>query len=231
MSFYQFRTIKRGEFFVIAGDTSTGAGDWSTTQFLSKNGKDVPLVYRTKSTATEMTNEIHPIIEKLFDVTGIKPVVAYERNNGGSFEMDRLGTLNRLGKYTLFEMNENRGNIEDKESRMYGWDTNTATRPKMLGDLQEVINKRLLKIYDEVTINEMFSFIKVRTSTLYKAQADKGAHDDHVMSLAIAWQLYLYTPTLNQVQAYRTGGRGQFPSVDRTKRESKTVGRFGHVYK
>jgi len=36
----------------------------------------------------------------------------------------------------------------------------------------------------------MFSFIISQTSTSWKAQAEQGAHDDLIMSLAIAWQLY-----------------------------------------
>lgn len=79
--------------------------------------------------------------------------------------------------------------ITPRQGSYRDWDTNTATRPKMLADLKEAIDKRLIKIYDKRTINEMFSFIVVQTSTAWKAQAEKGANDDLVMALAIAWQL------------------------------------------
>jgi hypothetical protein len=36
----------------------------------------------------------------------------------------------------------------------------------------------------------MFSFIVNQTSSSWKAQAESGAHDDLIMALAIAWQLY-----------------------------------------
>jgi hypothetical protein len=56
--------------------------------------------------------------------------------------------------------------------------------------LKEAIDGRLLRIYDKQTISEMFSFIISQTSSSWKAQAESGAHDDLIMALAIAWQLY-----------------------------------------
>ena len=82
------------------------------------------------------------------------------------------------------------GRTEAPEAVKYRWDTNTATRPEMLSALQEAINKKLLKVYDKITIEEFFSFILNKTTVSEKAQAEVGAHDDLVMSLAIAWQLY-----------------------------------------
>lgn len=186
--FRQYRQIENGEAIVAFGDCSTGLGDYSACQFLSNTKLDIPLVYHSKKLSTEMTNEIHPILEKIFDITGIKPVIAYERNNGGVFEMERLATLNRMGKYEIFKMPVY-GNIDNPDSTKLGWDTNTATRPKMLSDWKEAIDKHLVTIYDKPTINEHFSFIITSTSSSVKAQAEQGAHDDLVMSAAGAWQI------------------------------------------
>jgi hypothetical protein len=135
-----------------------------------------------------MTPILFNELERIYDITHIPPVIAYERNNGGVFEMERLAALNRLNKYRVFVM-PTYGSIDNPQARKLGFDTNTATRPKMLADLKEAIDKRLIKLYDKRTINEMFSFIVVQTSTAWKAQAEKGANDDLVMALAIAWQL------------------------------------------
>ena len=189
MSFRQYRTIQKGEFFVIGADTSSGMGDYCAVQFLSKTKLDIPLVYHSKLLATEMTNAIHPILEKLSDITGVKPVIAYERNAGGFFELERLGALNRLGKYRIYKM-MTYGSIDNPDVSKLGWDTNTATRPKMLADWKEAVDKHLVAIYDKPTINEHFSFILSQTSSSVKAQAESNAHDDLVMSASIAWQLY-----------------------------------------
>jgi len=82
------------------------------------------------------------------------------------------------------------GQIEQSEAKRYGWTTSSSTRPKMLEDLKNAIDNKLIRIYDKQTVNEMFAFIVVQTSSSWKAQAEKHAHDDLIMSLAIAWQLY-----------------------------------------
>jgi len=183
-----YRKLEEGEFVVVGVDTAAGGMDYCAAQFLSKNKLDVPIVYHSKSLATEMTPILFNELERIYDITKVSPVVAYERNNGGVFEMERLASLNKRNKYKVFIMPAY-GNIDNPEAKKLGWDTNTATRPKMLADLKEAIDKRLIKLYDERTINEMFSFIVIQTSTAWKAQAEKGANDDLVMSLAIAWQL------------------------------------------
>lgn len=189
MFFRQFRPIDQGEFFVIGVDTSTGVNDYCSAQFLSKTKLDVPLVFHSRVLATEMTNQLLPLLEKLHDVTGVTPVIAYERNNGGVFELERLAALNRLNKFKIY-LTKNVGNVDNAVERKIGWDTNSATRPRMLSDLKEAVDKGLITIYDKPTLNEMFSFIIARTSSSQKAQAEVGAHDDLIMSLAIAWQMY-----------------------------------------
>lgn len=189
MSFRQYRPIQKGEFFVVFADTSAGLGDYCAVQFLSKTKLDIPLVYHSKTLATEMTNALHPVLERLSDYTGVQPVVAYERNNGGVFELERLAALNRYNKYKIYKM-MTYGNIENGEETKLGWDTNTATRPKMLSEWKEAIDKHLVAIYDKPTIEEHFSFILNTTSSTVKAKAESNAHDDLVMSCAGAWQLY-----------------------------------------
>jgi len=185
----KYRDFQPGEFILVAADTSSGLGDYSAAQFLSKTNLDVPLVYHSKTIATEMTNALYPVLEKINDITGKRPVVAYERNAGGTFEMDRLASMNRLGKFELFKM-PTVGRENPPESVQYGWNTNTATRPAMLSQLKEAIDNMVLTIYDKPTIEELYSFVVVRTTASVKAQAESGTHDDLVMSLAIVWQLY-----------------------------------------
>lgn len=187
--FRRYRPYRKGEFYLVAADTSAGGGDFCAAQFLSKTHLDVPSVYHSPDTATSMTPLIHEELEQIFDITGVKPVVAYERANGGAFEMDRLASLNRLGKYTIFVM-PGYGQVENVESKKLGWDTNTATRPNMQKELKDAIDNQLITLYDKPTISELFSFIVVQTSSSWKAQAEKNAHDDLVMALAIAWQMY-----------------------------------------
>lgn len=187
----RYRDWEDGEFVVCFADTAAGGGDFCAVQFMSKTKLDIPVVYHKKTIATEMTPEIHAELERIRDITGVEPVVAFERNNGGLFEMDRLATLNRNRKYRIYQLKQNIGTrTAVSDSPKLGWDTNSATRPAMLGMLKEAIDNKLITIYDRPTINEMFSFVEVQTTMTWRAQAEKGAHDDLIMSLAGAWQLY-----------------------------------------
>ncbi len=175
---------------MVGGDTAMGANDYSVAQFLSKTKLNVPLVWHSRQTTTVMVNEIVPAMERIHDITGKAPVIALERNFGGAFEMDRLSTLNRAGKFKLYMEKQGIGSIDNPDLHKYGYTTSSATRPKMLEDLKQAIDTHALQLYDEQTINELFSFIVVQTSSAWKAQAEKNAHDDLVMALAIAWQMY-----------------------------------------
>ena len=181
--FRRYRALCRGEFILCFADTAVGGGDYCAAQFLSKDKLDVPIVYHSSVSATMMTPLLHQELEKIYDLTGITPCVCFERNNGGWSELNRLSILNKNQKYYLYSQKDQNGDSNGK----FGWDTNTATRPKMLQELQECINNKLLIIYDKPTINELFEFVVGKSG---KPEAEHGCHDDLVMSLAGVWQLY-----------------------------------------
>lgn len=189
----RYRNWQPDEFVLCFADTSWGGADYSAAQFLSKDTIDVPLVYHQQGLASDMTPILHQELERIFDITKVQPVVSYERNNGGIAELERLRALNRNGKYRIYTQYSGVGTTDTTEvdSRL-GHDTNSATRPTMLAQLKDAIDNKLLTIYDKLTIQEMFSFVvKQSTSSgAWKAQAEVGAHDDLIMSLAGVWQMY-----------------------------------------
>jgi hypothetical protein len=189
--FKQYREIKKGEFILIGSDCSQGGEDLNCSQFLSKTKIDVPLVYAKQGVAAQMTSDIVPVAEKIFNITGIRPVIAFERQNGGASEMERVKVLNRNNKYEVFVMpkiGQDLDNNEEKDTKTLGWNTSEITRPILVGDLKNIVDVHGLGIYDEETIQELFWFILSRTG---KPEAMRGKHDDRVISLGIAWQLYL----------------------------------------
>lgn len=187
----KYRDWQEGEFILMFADTAAGGLDYCASQFLSKTKLDVPLVYHAKTIATEMTPVLHNILEEIHDRTGVQPVACMERNNGGTYELERLAKLNRNNKYRIYTEKKNVGATESTTDTVkLGWTTSSATRPVMLQMLKEAVDNKLIKLYDKPTVNEMFSFIISQTSSSWKAQAEQGAHDDLIMALAGAWQLY-----------------------------------------
>ena len=185
--FKQYREIENGEYFLISADCSQGGLDYNACQFISKTKLDIPLVYHSRGVAAQMTSAIHPVIERIFDRTSLKPIVCFERNNGGGSEMERLDAMNRLSKYELFTMPIIGQSSLENETKKFGWDTNTTTRPILIGDWLVAFNSKALIIYDDETIKEHKTFIINQNG---KPEASRGKNDDLVISCAIGWQLF-----------------------------------------
>ena len=190
MSFKQYRSIQQSEFITVGYDMAMGGADYSAVVFISKTNNDVPLIYHSKETATITTNKLLPVLQKIQKVTGIKPVLAPESNAGGTYEIDRMLNSPYAPSFTMYKQKTGVGMTDSPDSKKYGWSTNTATRPKMLEELKNAIDNRLIAIYDETLVNEMFAFIINKTMSGWKAQAEQGSHDDLIMALSIAYQLY-----------------------------------------
>lgn len=187
MSFYRFRPWQHGEFVLTFADTAAGGDDNCAVQFLSHKWLDVAEVYHAKVTASFMTPVLHDELTNISRETGVQPVVAFERNNGGNFEMDRLARLNRYGAYRIYTMKNIDAYGKLVDTGKLGWDTNMATRPKMCQDLKDAVESDLLHLYHRQTVNELFSFV-IKPNGRY--EAEQNAHDDLVMALAGVWQLY-----------------------------------------
>ena len=150
MSWRQYRTIEKNEFLLFSVDTAAGGGDYTACQVISKNKIDAPLVFQSKTTTSDFIADLVRVLEAVSDFTGVKPVVSLERNNGGAFLIDRLATLNYRGKYEIFKMPKY-GVVNDQEETVFGWNMNTATRPKCLQELKDAIDHQAIKIYDSET--------------------------------------------------------------------------------
>lgn len=148
MSFRRYRQYKQGEFYIVAADTAWGGPDKCAAQFLCKEQIDVPVVYHSPVLATEMTPLLHLELIRIRKETGVKPVIAYETNNGGTAELERLAKLNRNDDYTIYTQKTGAGTHGmEEESHRYGWTTNPATRPVMMQMLKEAIDNKLICIY------------------------------------------------------------------------------------
>lgn len=186
-----YRQLRRGEFIIFFLDTAGEGSDWNAGQALSKETLDIPIVLHYEGSIVDVTPQVKLFLEWVYDQTGVKPVVCFETNNGGGYELERLNRLNRYQKFIIYRQyvldpDRNRLVRTDK----LGWNTNSATRTVMMTGVKEYVNNQLVTIYDQATIDEMFSFVKKKTANGWKAQAEEGATDDLIMSLAGVLQLY-----------------------------------------
>lgn len=90
--------------------------------------------------------------------------------------------LERL-KYPKQYVRETIDDYTHKPKHSYGFVTSTKTRPVIISELVKTAREDIDAINDEATLLEMLSF--VRNPETLKPEAEAGAHDDLVMSLAI----------------------------------------------
>lgn len=180
--FRRYRDIEQGEFFVVFLDTAQGGSDKNFGQFLSQTRLDFPIVMSMHGVAAEATPYMHQALEWLYDRTKVKPVVAFERNNGGASEMHHLMQLNR-GKYLIYHSIGPDGKRTDK----MGYDTTGQSRSRMLGEWKVAYDANHIRIYDDETQKHHEKFIANKRG---RPEAASGAHDDGVMSCAGAYQLF-----------------------------------------
>ena len=91
--------------------------------------------------------------------------------------------LERL-RYPKQYVRESIDDYTHKVKQSFGFLTNTKTRPVILAELIKASRDDITIVNDETTLQEMLTF--VRNEETLKPEAEAGAHDDCVMSLAIA---------------------------------------------
>lgn len=114
-------------------------------------------------------------------------LVAPEKNNAGVATIGRLKQI-----YPLSRIHATRKKVDYIQSPSLselGWDTNSATKPKMFNDLAEALENGLLILNDEDLIREAKSYSR---NDLMDRDVDVRLvtrHFDLLTSLAICWQM------------------------------------------
>lgn len=188
--FTLYRELEEGEFILFFVDTAGEGRDFNAGHGLSKGKLDIPLVLHYEGSIVDVTPQLKELLEWVFRKTGVKPVVAYETNNGGGYELARLDRLNKEQKYVIYRQYKLGSDGKLVKTDKLGWNTNSATRPPMIKGVRDMIDNQLVRIYHLATINQLFSFVKHKVPSGWKAEAESGAHDDLILALAGMWQMY-----------------------------------------
>lgn len=180
------------EEYVIGADVAE-VNDYSVGQVLKKRNMEVVAMFRGKLPVDAFAKEL----ERLgYFYNGA--LLGVERNNQG---IAVLVVLNKLYYPNLY-YREDVNDLEESSVSKIGWETNIRTRPILITDLGMYIRNKDIIIHDEITINELMTF--VRTDDKPDGEAQPGCHDDTVISLGIAVQLYRKNPELQSRNPYVT---------------------------
>lgn len=170
-----------GHKYAIGGDTAS-EGDYSVLTVIDRSTLEQVALWWGHSDEFELAQEAYKL-----GMYYNEALIGIERNNMGVAVVKKLDELGYKNQYRMEVLDETGYKVKDK----LGWETNAKTRPIMISDLNQVVTERKIIIRSKECIGEMRSFIK---STKGKPEAQIGTHDDLVIALAIAYQMYKSMP-------------------------------------
>ena len=175
-----FKEPMQNEFYVIGADVAEGKidGDYSVAHVLDSKCDVVAKWY----------GHIDP---DLFGYELVKlsryyndAYLGVEANNHG------LTTLKSVQRYDYWNLYFAKiyDRFTDSITQKLGWQTTSKTKPMMIDKLAEFVRDFHIGIKSKVTIQELLTYIIEENGS---TNAQTGCHDDCVMSLAIALQVWL----------------------------------------
>lgn len=166
-----------GHRYVVGCDTAEGleGGDYACAQVLDMGSIEQVAVLHGLISPWDFAASINQL-GRFYN----KAIVAVEINGVGHAVQDPLIRVYQYPNLHMWRGKPDR--IHVSMSRLYGWETNTYSRPLMIGSGQRAINKNLVVIHDEKTLEEIRDFSR---SDIGKYEAEAG-HDDRVIALLIA---------------------------------------------
>ena len=171
-----FREPEEGRPYVIGGDTSGEGSDWFVAQVLDNiTGEQVAVLRHQYDEDT--------YAEQVFCLGAYynEALVGIEANFS-TFPIKKLEQLGYRNQYVRELPDTYTGAIR----KAFGFRTNAATRPVIVGELVEAMREGINLVNDRTTLEEMLTFVR---NEKLRAEAEPGAHDDCVMALAIAWHI------------------------------------------
>jgi hypothetical protein len=169
--------------YVIGADVAEGIrGDWSCATVMDVDSCETVARWRGDSEP----NEFGEIIEQLGRYYN-HALVACEINNHGLTAVQRLRDLHYDNIYRREKGEDER--FEEFTSKL-GWRTDRKTKPLMINALAEAIYTGKITDYDHTFIRECMEYV---VDDRGRTNAQIGAHDDTVISTAIALQVFDWT--------------------------------------
>jgi phage terminase large subunit len=171
-----FEDVQYGYPYVGGGDTSGEGSDWFTGQFLN-NVTGVHVAALRHQFDEDLYAKQMYCLGKYYNYA----LIGIETN----FSTYPVKELERLGYFNMF-VREVEDSITQKTEKRYGFQTNKLTRPLVIAALVTIVREHPEYMNDITTLEEMLTFVRNERG---KPEAQKGAHDDTIMGLAIAYYI------------------------------------------
>ena len=169
---------EEGRPYVIGGDTAGEGSDFYVAQVLDNITGEQVAILRHQYDDDTFAEQVNALGRYYNDA-----LVGIEAN----FSIYPLKKLEEYG-YPKLYVREQEDTFTGAVRKSYGFKTTAVTRPVIIGQLVEAMREGIGLVNDRTTLEEMLTFVRNEAKKL-RAEAEEGAHDDCVMSLAIAWYI------------------------------------------
>lgn len=177
--------------YVGGGDASSGSStDFSALVIRRKDNNKIVCTYKAKVDPDELAYKAM-MVGTLFNFA----TMAIENDKFGFACNQKLKTI-----YKKIYVQRTVDELTQKISEKFGWDTNAATRPMMLAQMQQEIRESSLRVEDERLIKECLVFIVHPNG---KAAAQENCNDDFVIACAISGILRQIEPMKKIIEKAR----------------------------
>lgn len=170
---YQVPNVPEYTQYCLGGDTAGEGSDYFTAHVLdAKTGIQVAAL-RHQFDADLYTRQIY-CLGKYYNYA----LIGVEANFDSYpiMELQRLGYINQYSRAA-------QDTYTGKTEKRFGFKTTSLTRPTIISRLIEIVREHCNTINDRETLEELLTIVRNEKGRI---EAPEGAHDDHMMGLAIA---------------------------------------------
>jgi len=168
-----YREPEDGRPYVIGGDTAGDGSDWFVGQVLDNVTGEQAGTLRHQYDEDTYARQMFCLGQRYNNA-----LLAVETN----FSTYPVKLLSLMG-YPRQYVRETPDRFDGSLRHAFGFRTDKRTRQEIIGGLVKTLRGHIQLVNDRETLLEMLAFVR---NDAMRAEADKGAHDDCVMALAIA---------------------------------------------
>lgn len=162
--------------YVIGGDTAGEGSDYFTAQVIDHLTGKQAAVFRGR-----LDEDVYARQMFFLGMYYNRALIGIE-SNFSSYPIKELERLNYPNQYV--RITEDTYTYKTRHS--FGFKTTQVTRPVIIAQLVHMMRENIALINDRNTLEEMLTFVRNEKG---RAEAQKGAHDDLIMALAIAYYI------------------------------------------
>lgn len=173
-----------GRRYIIGADVAEGLkdGNWSMGGLLDAVSGEQVAALRGHWTPEDFARRLVLLAQEYKGEEVEYPLLAVERNNHGHSCLNTLSNTYNYPNLYYHREYDARG----KEAPCLGWPTTPKTRPILLDDFREAVEKKYMVINDRILLDECRTF---GPNDRGKYEALNDADDDSVFGWGIAWQV------------------------------------------